>query len=175
MHPTLPPRRGALDVDYGFVRDRDGHATWLAVGNACSRNSRRWTAVVTLCGQAELDNSRANYIEVCPPPTLMVPLDEMEGGASPHLPIILAFVQHYVRGDRPQVLVHCDAGIKRGPTVAAFLLMADQTARYSEEEAVAAVTQARPVAFPSPAILHEVRAHVDILRRLWDSQLQYLG
>lgn len=167
---TEPPRRGILDVDYGFVHDREGRPTWLAVGNACSRNSRRWSAVVTLCGQAELDNSRANYIEVCPPPTLMVPLDEMEGGASRHLPIILAFVQHYVRGDRPQVLVHCDAGVKRGPTIAAFLLMADRTSRYTEQEAVAAVTRARPVASPSPAILREVRAHVEILRSLWGYQ-----
>lgn len=152
------PRRGTLDVDYGFVHDREGNPTWLAVGNACSRNSRRWSAVVTLCGQAELDNSRANYIEVCPPPTLMVPLDEMEGGSSRHLPIILAFVQHYARGDCPQVLVHCDAGVKRGPTIAAFLLM---WSGWEEQAALEAVKRARPVACPSPVILKEGRDYLE--------------
>ncbi len=152
------PQRGTLDVDYGFVHDREGRPTWLAVGNACSRNSRRWSAVVTLCGQAELDNSRANYIEVCPPPTLMVPLDEMEGGSSRHLPIILAFVQHYVRGDRPQVLVHCDAGIKRGPAIAIFLLTAHG---WEERDAIEGVQRARPVASPSPALLSEGRDYLE--------------
>lgn len=140
-----PPRRGRLDVDYGFIFGPDGKSTGIAVGNACSRNSRRWTAVVTLCGQAELDNSRANYLEVCPPPTLMVPLDESEGGAVYHFPVILAFVHHYRRQDRAQVLVHCDAGVARGPAVATMLLMVDG---HTEADAVAAVKRARPPRLP---------------------------
>lgn len=179
---TEPPRRGTLDVDYGFIFGPNGKATGLAVGNACSRNSRRWSAVVTLCGQAELDNSRANYIEVCPPPTLMVPLDEMEGGASRHLPIISAFVRHYRQGvHNSQVLIHCDAGISRGPAIAVFLLMGNGTTSYlengtsyTEEEAVAAIKRARPLASPSPVILREVRVHVEYHRfiRSQSAQLQ---
>lgn len=147
------PRRGELDRDYGFLPVANTGRYAVAVGNSISRNSRRWAGVVTLCGQVELDNSRANYTEVCSPPTLSVPLDEHEGGLR-DLPMILAFVRHF--REHGQVLVHCDAGVARGPAIAIAVLM-DGGA--TEQGATAAVKVVRPVAEPSPALMRQVRAY----------------
>lgn len=147
--PPLPPLRvGRLDRDYGFVIEVEN----LAVGNSISRLSRRWAGVVTLCSQAELDNSGANYQEIASPPTLMIPMDEAAGGAISHFPVILNFVAHY-RKIGP-VFIHCDAGIARAPAITMLILMAQDG--LSMEEAKKYVRRARPFSYPSEAILFDV-------------------
>ena len=91
-------------------------------------------------------------------------LPVLDGGVPPHADAFLDLVQEIATA-RGEVLVHCDSGRGRAPTLAAAVLIARGLAR-DIEEAVARVAAARPVAAPTGSDLRFLAAVLPRLRDL---------